>query len=101
MPPAAMPNKAFFEKVGMFKAKSKELTFPVDQKRDAGHSESASQSVRLRLDRSLEDARAAERAGMSRRQVVSHGDLRVKGSSGDSSVLGREVDVAGLMPSRK
>ena len=37
MPPAAMPNKAFFEKVGMFKAKSKELTFPVDQKRGAGH----------------------------------------------------------------
>src|SRR6516165_5674874 len=36
MPPAAMPNKAFFEKVGMFKAKSKELTFPVDQKRGAG-----------------------------------------------------------------
>ena len=39
MPPAAMPNKAFFEKVGMFKAKSKELTFPVDQKRGAGHGE--------------------------------------------------------------
>src|SRR6516165_842733 len=36
MPPAAMPNKAFFEKVGMFKAKSKELTFPVVQKRGAG-----------------------------------------------------------------
>src|SRR6516162_2731733 len=34
--PAAVPNKAFFEKVGMFKAKSKELTFPVDQKRGAG-----------------------------------------------------------------
>ena len=63
--------------------------------------QSASQSVRLRLDRRLEDALAAARAGKSRCQVVSHGDLRVKGSSGDSSVRGREVDVAGLMPSRK
>jgi len=86
MPPAAMPNKAFFEKVGMFKAKSKELTFPVDQKRGAGQSESVSESVRqslrLRLDRRLEDALAAARVGVSRRRAVFCCELRVMGSSG-------------------
>ena len=67
-----MPNKAFFEKVGMFKAKSKELTFPVDQKRGAGQSKSASQS--------MEGWGLASR--MPRRRVASPRDLRMKGSSG-------------------